>query len=80
MTSDTWGALILAVALVVCYSWSVWNLHRGSRRPPAGDSDGGDGGTRIVLRSGHQTPCAPEARPALRAADPAVPAVDAERR
>ena len=56
MQTDTLGAL-LWVGLIICYAWSVRNLARQSRRPPA--SDAGTGSTQIVVNTGRRSGRAP---------------------
>ena len=56
MQTDTVGALVW-VGLILCYAWSVRNLARLSRRPPA--SDAGAGGIRIVVGTGRRSEHAP---------------------
>jgi hypothetical protein len=46
MQTDTLGALVWG-GLVLCYAWSVRNLARMGRRPPA--SDASAGGIRIAV-------------------------------
>jgi hypothetical protein len=53
MQADTLGALAWA-ALILCYAWSVRNLARLGRRPPA--SDAGAGSTRRAVLFGSPGP------------------------
>jgi hypothetical protein len=56
MQDDTVGILVW-VGLILCYAWSVRNLARQARRPPA--SDAGTEGMRIVVGTGQRSGSAP---------------------
>jgi len=56
MQTDTLGALVW-VGLILCYAWSVRNLARQGRRPPA--SGASTDGVRIIVGTGQRSGHAP---------------------